>query len=84
MGIERFVLDDVWFHHRNDDTSSLGDWWPDEVKYPQGLGPFANHVTSLGMQFGLWVEPEMVNPDSELYRKHPDWALQLPNRPQHL
>jgi alpha-galactosidase len=84
MGIERFVLDDGWFHGRNDDTSSLGDWWPDEVKYPQGLGPFANYVTSLGMQFGLWVEPEMVNPDSVLYRKHPDWALQLPNRPQHL
>lgn len=82
IGIERFVLDDGWFHRRNDDTSSLGDWWPDDVKYPNGLGPLADHVTSLGMEFGLWVEPEMVNPDSELYRAHPDWALQVAGRPQ--
>ncbi|MCZ8172245.1 MAG: alpha-galactosidase [Brevundimonas sp.] len=80
-GIERFVLDDGWFHRRNDDTSSLGDWWPDDTKYPQGLGPLAAHVTGLGMEFGLWVEPEMVNPDSELYRAHPDWALQVSGRP---
>lgn len=80
-GIERFVLDDGWFHRRNDDTTSLGDWWPDEAKYPGGLGPLAAHVTSLGMEFGLWVEPEMVNPDSELYRQHPDWALQVAGRP---
>ena len=81
VGIERFVLDDGWFHRRNDDTSSLGDWWPDEVKYPNGLGPLADHVTGLGMEFGLWVEPEMVNPNSELFRAHPDWALQVAGRP---
>lgn len=80
-GIERFVLDDGWFHRRNDDTSSLGDWWPDDVKYPRGLGPLADHVTALGMEFGLWVEPEMINPDSELYRARPDWALQVAGRP---
>ena len=80
-GIERFVLDDGWFHRRNDDTSSLGDWWPDDVKYPNGLGPLVDHVTGLGMEFGLWVEPEMINPDSELYRAHPDWALQVAGRP---
>ncbi|MEY4237813.1 MAG: hypothetical protein RL339_414 [Pseudomonadota bacterium] len=79
-GIERFVLDDGWFHRRNDDTTSLGDWWPDDAKYPNGLGPLAEHVTGLGMEFGLWVEPEMVNPDSELYRAHPDWALQVAGR----
>ena len=80
-GIERFVLDDGWFHRRNDDTSSLGDWWPDDVKYPNGLGPLAEHVSALGMEFGLWVEPEMINPDSELYRTHPDWVLQVAGRP---
>jgi alpha-galactosidase len=81
IGIERFVLDDGWFHGRNDDTSSLGDWWVDAAKYPNGLRPLAEHVTGLGMEFGLWVEPEMVNPDSELYRAHPDWALGTPGRP---
>jgi alpha-galactosidase len=81
VGIERFVLDDGWFHGRNDDTSSLGDWWTDAVKYPNGLTPLAEHVTGLGMEFGLWVEPEMVNPDSELYRAHPNWALATPGRP---
>ncbi len=80
-GIERFVLDDGWFHRRHDDTSSLGDWWPDDVKYPNGLGPLADHVSALGMEFGLWVEPEMINPDSELYRAHPDWVLQVAGRP---
>lgn len=80
-GIERFVLDDGWFHRRNDDTSSLGDWWPDDAKYPNGLGPLAGHVVGLGMEFGLWVEPEMINPDSELYRAHPDWVLQVSGRP---
>ena len=80
IGIERFVLDDGWFHGRDDDSSSLGDWWPDTRKYPQGLKPLADHVTALGMEFGLWVEPEMVNPDSELYRAHPDWALGVAGR----
>ncbi|WP_206245384.1 alpha-galactosidase [Novosphingobium terrae] len=81
LGIERFVLDDGWFAGRDDDTSSLGDWWPDPVKYPQGLAPLAHHVTGLGMEFGLWVEPEMVNPDSGLYRAHPEWALHVDGRP---
>lgn len=81
IGVERFVLDDGWFHRRNDDSSSLGDWWPDAVKYPEGLAPLADHVVALGMEFGLWVEPEMVNPDSELFRAHPDWALQIAGRP---
>ncbi|MFM5895775.1 MAG: alpha-galactosidase [Novosphingobium sp.] len=84
LGIERFVLDDGWFHRRNDDTSSLGDWWPDAAKYPNGLRPLADHVIGLGMEFGLWFEPEMVNPDSDLYRAHPDWALQVDGRPQQL
>ena len=82
IGIERFVLDDGWFHGRDNDRSSLGDWWADARKYPQGLAPLAHHVTELGMEFGLWVEPEMVNPDSDLYRTHPEWALAISGRPQ--
>jgi len=81
VGVERFVLDDGWFAGRHDDTSSLGDWRPDPLTYPEGLGPLAAHVTALGMDFGLWVEPEMVNPDSDLYRAHPDWALHIDGRP---
>ncbi|NMN04266.1 alpha-galactosidase [Novosphingobium sp. SG919] len=80
IGIERFVLDDGWFVGRGDDTAGLGDWTPDPAKYPQGLAPLANQITAMGMEFGLWVEPEMVNPDSALYRAHPDWALALPER----
>ncbi|MFT3847332.1 MAG: alpha-galactosidase [Propionivibrio sp.] len=81
IGVERFVLDDGWFHGRRSDRSALGDWWPDEGKYPDGLLPLARHVANLGMEFGLWVEPEMVSPDSELFRAHPDWAMQLAGRP---
>ncbi len=81
LGIERFVLDDGWFGKRDDDTSSLGDWYIDTRKYPDGLGPLVDHVTSLGMEFGIWFEPEMVNRNSDLYRKHPDWILQLPGYP---
>ena len=81
VGVERFVVDDGWFHGRHHDRAALGDWWPDAGKFPQGLGPLVAHVTGLGMDFGLWVEPEMVNPDSELFRSHPDWALQLQGRP---
>ncbi len=77
LGAERFVLDDGWFGRRDDDTSSLGDWTVDRAKWPDGLHPLIAHVRSLGMTFGLWVEPEMVNPDSDLYRAHPDWALGL-------
>ena len=75
LGAERFVLDDGWFGRRDDDTSSLGDWTVDRRKHPDGLGPLIAHVERLGMRFGLWFEPEMVNPDSDLYRAHPDWAL---------
>ncbi len=75
LGAERFVLDDGWFGVRDDDTTSLGDWTIDRRKWPDGLGPLIAHVKSLGMTFGLWFEPEMVNPDSDLYRAHPDWAL---------
>jgi alpha-galactosidase len=82
VGVERFVLDDGWFHKRHDDRAGLGDWWPDADKYPDGLKPLADHVTGLGMEFGLWVEPEMINPDSETYRAHPDWALHLDARPR--
>ena len=75
VGIERFVLDDGWFASRRDDTSGLGDWWVSTEAHPDGLGPLIDHVTGLGMEFGIWVEPEMVNPDSDLYRAHPEWAL---------
>jgi alpha-galactosidase len=81
LGIERFVLDDGWFRKRDDDTTSLGDWFIDARKYPDGLKPLINHVTGLGMEFGLWFEPEMVNVESDLYRKHPDWVLQVKGRP---
>ncbi len=77
VGVERFVLDDGWFKDRNDDRTSLGDWVLDEKKYPHGLEPLINEVEGLGMEFGLWVEPEMVNPDSDLFRAHPDWVLHL-------
>jgi alpha-galactosidase len=75
VGVERFVLDDGWFGARRDDTRGLGDWWVSDEVWPTGLGPLVDHVTALGMEFGLWVEPEMVNPDSDLYRAHPEWTL---------
>ena len=75
VGVERFVLDDGWFGSRRDDTSGLGDWAVSADVYPDGLAPLIDHVTGLGMEFGIWVEPEMVNPDSDLYRAHPEWAL---------
>ncbi len=80
IGIERFVLDDGWFGLRDDDTSSLGDWYVDKRKYPDGLKSLVDHVTSLGMEFGIWFEPEMVNPNSNLFREHPEWALQVKGR----
>lgn len=73
VGAERFVLDDGWFKGRNDDRAGLGDWIVDPKKYPDGLSPLIDHVRSKGLEFGLWVEPEMVNPDSDLARAHPDW-----------
>lgn len=75
LGVERFVVDDGWFVGRRDDERALGDWTVDAAKYPRGLAPVAERVHALGMQFGLWVEPEGVSPDSELHRAHPDWAL---------
>lgn len=75
IGAERFVLDDGWFLGRNDDSSSLGDWTVDPVKYPDGLGPLAHEVRAAGMTFGLWVEPEMISPNSQLFSAHPDWVL---------
>ena len=77
LGAELFVLDDGWFHGRGDDTAGLGDWWPDAQKYPQGLQPLVAYVTSISLRFGLWFEPEMINRDSELYRAHPDWVLDI-------
>ncbi|MBX9643681.1 MAG: alpha-galactosidase [Novosphingobium sp.] len=82
LGVERFVLDDGWFRGRRDDTTSLGDWTPDAGLFPAGLTPLIRHVEGLGMDFGLWVEPEMVSPDSQLYRTHPDWCLHLPGQPR--
>ncbi len=80
VGVERFVLDDGWFRHRRHDRAGLGDWFVDETVWPNGLEPLVKHVHGLGMQFGLWFEPEMVNPDSDLFRAHPDWVLAMPGR----
>jgi alpha-galactosidase len=80
MGVELFVVDDGWFVGRRDEHAGLGDWTVDLEKFPRGLGPLVERVTKLGMGFGLWVEPEMVNPDSNLYRAHPDWAYHFANR----
>ena len=78
VGAERYVLDDGWFHGRRNDEAGLGDWWVDPDVWPNGLEPLISHVRGLGMEFGIWVEPEMVNPDSDLFRAHPDWALGVP------
>lgn len=80
LGIELFVLDDGWFGKRDDDTTSLGDWFVDRNKLPEGLDHLADSVNNIGMQFGLWFEPEMISVDSDLYRDHPDWCLHVPNR----
>lgn len=80
LGIERFVLDDGWFGGRRDDTTSLGDWTVSPDVFPNGLAPLIDRVHALGMDFGLWVEPEMVSPDSDLYRAHPDWCLHIEGR----
>jgi alpha-galactosidase len=81
VGVERFVLDDGWFHGRNNDRAGLGDWFADVQKFPLGLLPLATQVIAKGMTFGLWIEPEMVNADSELYRAYPGWVLSLDSRP---
>lgn len=80
LGIELFVLDDGWFGKRDNDTSSLGDWYVDRQKLPEGLDNLANRVKDMGMEFGLWFEPEMISVDSDLYREHPDWCLHVPGR----
>ncbi|MEH6451739.1 MAG: alpha-galactosidase, partial [Psychromonas sp.] len=75
MGVERFIIDDGWFKGRSGDKAGLGDWFLDNKKYPNGLQPIVEHVNQLGMEFGLWFEPEMINKDSDLYRAHPEWLL---------
>jgi alpha-galactosidase len=75
IGAERFVLDDGWFRGRRHDRAGLGDWYVDDGVWPQGLHPLVRHVRELGLEFGLWVEPEMINPDSDLAREHPDWIM---------
>ena len=82
LGVERFVIDDGWFGQRKDDHAGLGDWYVNPEKFPHGLKPVIDRVHALGMDFGIWVEPEMVNPDSDLYRKHPEWAMNFPGRPR--
>ena len=79
-GVSLFVMDDGWFGHRDDDTTSLGDWTADMRKLPGGLKGLGEKVRALGIQFGIWMEPEMVSPDSDLFRAHPDWCLHIPGR----
>lgn len=80
-GIELFVMDDGWFLGRNDDTSSLGDWEPDPKKLPGGIASLSKKIKELGMDFGIWVEPEMISENSNLYKEHPDWAMKIPGHP---
>lgn len=80
LGVELFVLDDGWFGHRDSDNSSLGDWYTYEKKLPDGIGALAEKVRATGVKFGLWFEPEMVSPDSDLFTAHPDWAIHVPGR----
>jgi alpha-galactosidase len=82
IGVERFVMDDGWFGARDSDKAGLGDWTVNPRKFPNGLKPLIDKVKGLGMEFGLWVEPEMVNPDSDLYRAHPDWVINFSGRPR--
>lgn len=82
IGVELFCIDDGWFGSRVSDTAGLGDWFVRDEAFPEGLEPLVDEVERLGMRFGLWVEPEMVNPDSELYQAHPDWVLHFPGRPR--
>lgn len=80
LGVEMLVIDDGWFKGRKTDNAGLGDWVPDPQKFPNGLKPVVEKINSLGIKFGIWVEPEMVNPDSELYKEHPDWVMNYPTR----
>ena len=80
VGIELFVMDDGWFGERNDDSCSLGDWYPNKKKLSRGVKGICDKVRKLGLEFGIWVEPEMVNRNSELYRAHPEWAMEIPGK----
>ena len=80
VGVELFVLDDGWFGHRDDDTTSLGDWYVDTNKLPNGMKHLTDQVHAMGLKFGLWFEPEMISPKSDLYEKHPDWAIHIAGR----
>ncbi|MDD6209371.1 MAG: alpha-galactosidase [Bacteroidales bacterium] len=80
IGVELFVIDDGWFKGRINDHAGLGDWTVDKNKFPNGLNPLIQKINNMGMDFGIWIEPEMINPNSDLYRKHPDWVLYFPNR----
>ena len=85
LGVDIFLLDDGWFankYPRNDDKAGLGDWQPDKAKLPNGIAHLVKDAEAKGVKFGIWIEPEMVNPKSELYEKHPDWIIKLPNRPE--
>ncbi len=81
VGAELFVMDDGWFGERKDDKRSLGDWYVNEKKLPGGLSRLCDKINALGLDFGIWVEPEMVNVDSDLYRQHPDWVMEIPGKP---
>ncbi len=80
VGVELFVLDDGWFGERNDDTSSLGDWYTNTSKLPNGIGELAKKIKDIGLKFGLWFEPEMINIKSKLYKENPNWVISTPNR----
>ncbi|MBQ2883061.1 MAG: alpha-galactosidase, partial [Alphaproteobacteria bacterium] len=80
-GIELFVMDDGWFGTRDNDTQSLGDWYPNKKKLPNGVEGLAKKINKLGLDFGIWVEPEMINVNSELYRAHPEWVMEIPGKP---
>lgn len=83
LGVELFVIDDGWFKGRDNDHAALGDWTVDKKKFPNGLQPMIKKINDMGMDFGIWVEPEMVSPNSDLYRNHPDWAFYFPHRTSH-
>lgn len=83
LGVEIFVIDDGWFKGRINDKGGLGDWTVDKNKFPNGLQPLIEKINGLGLDFGIWIEPEMVNPNSDLYRAHPDWVFHYPNRTRH-
>ena len=80
-GMDMVIMDDGWFGARVNDKAGLGDWFVNKNRFKDGLGPFVERVKRTGVKFGIWVEPEMVNPDSDLFRAHPDWCIRCPDRP---